>query len=1038
MKITTVLSFIFLNVFIGIAQGPNDWENPKINQINREEPRAYFIPFQSKADIDVDNKFASSLLQSLNGEWRFHLSQNPLERPRNFYREDFDTSGWNQIKVPSNWEMEGYDYPIYKNNGFGFLKAPPTIQSHYNPTGSYKRSFTIPENWENKEVFVHFGAVSSAMYVWVNGEKVGYSQDSKTPAEFNITEFLKEGINTLAVEVYKWSDGSYLEDQDFWRLGGITRDVFLLGREKQHIRDFRVIANLDDDYSTGKLSLNIELSKTNYDKPVSVKAELTDGNNQIESFSGSSKGDIISWNTKIDKVRQWNAEYPELYHLTVSLFDDKGNELEAFTQNVGFRRVEIKDGTLLINGEYVLLKGVNLHEHHESNGHVVDEETMLMDILQMKKHNINAVRNSHYPQPERWYELCNIYGLYVVDEANIESHGMGYGDESLAKNPDWGDAHMYRTQNMYERTKNQPSIIIWSLGNEAGNGVNFEATYDYLKLKDQTRPVQYEQAKSGRNTDIVVPMYAPIRSIEKYAKNNPTKPLILCEYAHAMGNSVGNLQDYWDVIEAEKALQGGFIWDWVDQGLIKETETGEQYWAYGGDFGPDDVPSDGNFVINGLVFPDRTIHPSILEVKKVYQYLKFYPVNLKAGVLKIENKYDFRNTTDFNVSWEIKGNGKLIKSGTWDGLALAPNESKDLQVNTDFKTEVGVEYFLKISAKLKNNDGLVKAGTELATEQFKLDVDMPRIAVKEMMPRLKLKKSGDELQMSSDSFSVVFNSAKGRIMSLKSNDKELLISGPQPGFWRAPTDNDFGNDLPIRSKIWRKAGENAKVVKTDVTRKDKGSVLVTFDYDLQDTEKNKIGSYQTQYLVRGNGEIEVDNHFEMALNSLPEIPRMGMTLLMPKEFDQMEWFGRGSHESYQDRKTSAFVDLYSGSVADQYVPYIRPQENGNKTDVRWLSILNSKGEGLIFKGKDLLEVSAHHNLIEDFESAGRTDGRHQGDKRFAQRHTIDVKPRDLTSIDIDLKQMGVGGDNSWGAQTHPKYRLTDTSYDYGFVIKIIH
>lgn len=1017
---------------------PADWENPAVSEINREAPRAWFIPFACEAEVDPDNKWASSLLYSLNGDWQFHLSQNPAERPYYFFKDDFDTREWDLIPVPSNWEMQGYEYPIYTNVKYPHEKTPPVIQDFYNPVGSYKRTFEIPREWKGKEVILHLGAAGSAYYVWVNEQMVGYSEDSKTPAEFNITPYLKPGKNSLAVEIYKWSDGSYLEDQDFWRLAGITRDVFLMARDAQHISDFKVTATLSDNYSTGIFNLEVEL-KGDY-PPDDMLMEVSLAEESEEPFHtifAPVRNNRLTWEVIVPDVKQWSAEEPNLYRLLIKRKAEKGDVKEVIRQDVGFRRVEVLDNTLRINGQYVLLKGANLHEHHDVNGHVVDEETMLKDIFMMKSHNLNAVRTSHYPQPARWYELCNRYGLYVIDEANIESHGMGYGDESLAKDPAWMDSHLFRTKNMYQRDKNQPSVIIWSLGNEAGDGVNFDATYDYLKNEDNTRPVQYERAGTGRNTDLYVPMYATIQHMENYAKSNPEKPLIQCEYAHAMGNSVGNLNDYWNLIEAYDVLQGGFIWDWVDQGLLTQNEEGEKYWAYGGDFGPDTVPSDGNFCINGLVNPVREAHPSLLEVKKVYQYIKFHPVNLDKGVIAIENKYDFINTSRFDFSWKIKGEGQVVKSGQFAEVDLKPDDKKEVSVDIDFDPEPGVEYFLTVTATLIEDDGILPAGTQLAAEQFKLPVFIPEKAKNEKLAALTYTQEKDTVTISGEDFKVTFDNAKGVMTGYEYQNTQLIQTGPVPGFWRAPIDNDFGNNLPVRSAMWRKAGENRVVDDASVQKVGEGKVKISYTFKLVDDAGNKIGNYQSVYLIKGNGEVEVDNSFKMSGGDLPEIPRMGMTLIMPRAFDQITWLGRGPHESYQDRKTSAFVDLYSGRVADQYYPYIRPQENGNKTDVRRMSITNSAGQGLMFTGRQLLEVSAHHNLLEDFESPRRTDGRLPEGEKAVQRHTVDVKPCDLTAVDIDLQQMGVGGDNSWGAWTHEQYRLTKKDYSYGFVMKPI-
>ncbi|TLX70746.1 DUF4981 domain-containing protein [Labilibacter sediminis] len=1016
-------------------KSPADWENPAVSQINRKAPRAYYIPFATEEEVDRDNKWSSSLVESLNGEWLFHMAQNPSERPYYFFKDDFDTRCWKTINVPANWECEGFVYPIYTNVKYPHEKTPPTIQEHYNPVGSYKRSFTIPQNWDGKEIFLHFGAAGSAVYVWVNEQQVGYFEDSKTPSEFNISKFLKPGENTLAVEIYKWSDGSYLEDQDFWRLAGITRDVFLMARNPQHIRDFEVESGLADDYITGTFSLSTEVVGGGV---TSIEAQLLDGENIVRKFSKEVDKGIAEFKAELPEVKKWTAETPNLYELLITLKDAEGKVIEVLRQDVGFRRIEIKDSQLLVNGQYVHIKGANLHEHHDVTGHVVDEATMLKDIKVMKSHNLNAVRTSHYPQPERWYELCNQYGLYVVDEANIESHGFGAThqgwfdkEKHIAYRPEWADAHLYRIRNMYERDKNQPSVVIWSMGNECGNGQVFFDAYNELKSKDNNRLVQFEQAESPENSDIKCPMYWSIDDMIKFAEETPVQPLIQCEYAHAMGNSVGNLQDYWDVIEKYDVMQGGFIWDWVDQGLLTENETGEKYWAYGGDFGPDTVPSDGAFCLNGLVNPDRGVKPHLLEVKKVYQYIKFKPVDLKAGKIKVENKYAFIYTDKFEFTYEVKGNGKVVKSGKIDNVNLAPDASKEVSLDVDFQAEANTEYFLNVYATLKEAEWLVDAGTELAKEQFKLSGSFA--TGKASLSVAEFEEKEGQVVFSGDGFAVTFDTKTGMLSSYKIAGKELIKEGPVPNFYRAPTDNDFGNNFHERNKVWRKAGQNRVLTSF---KADKNGV--TFNFNLVDGD-TQLGIYQSKYAVKANGSVVVSNSFKMTEGDLPEIPRMGMNLVMPREFDQMSWLGRGPHESYWDRKTSAFVDVYSGTVAEQYWEYIRPQENGNKTDVRWMTITNKDGLGFKFTANgDLLEVSAHHNIMEDFESPERTDGRQVGGKPVVNRHSVDVKPRDLTSINIDYKQIGVGGDNSWGAWTHDQYRLTEKTYSYSFSISPIN
>jgi beta-galactosidase len=591
---------------------------------------------------------------------------------------------------------------------------------------------------------------------------------------------------------------------------------------------------------------------------------------------------------------------------------------------------------------------------------------------------------------------------------------------------------------MWERDKNQPSVIIWSLGNEAGNGVNFHATYDYLKSVDSTRPVQYEGAGLDTNTDIFCPMYARIRNMEEYAKTNPVRPLIQCEYAHAMGNSVGNLQDYWDVIEKYPSLQGGFIWDWVDQGLLTADSVGEKFWAYGGDFGPDTVPSDGNFCCNGLVSPDRSVKPHLLEVKKVYQYIGFKPVDLKKGTIEIKNKYAFLNLSTFDFSWEIVGDGQVVKNGTFSNVNLEPGQTSVVNFDNKFEPVAGVEYFLNVNARLKNNWSLLEAGTELAAEQMTLPVFVSVPVVnKAEFAAVTIQDNENSVTVSGEGFAVAFDKKAGAMTSFKKGDAELLKSGPVPNFWRAPTDNDFGNGLDRRSRVWRTAGETRKVAGVAVAQKTKNAAEVVFRFDLLNDSNQVIAAYQSVYTVLGSGDVLVDNSFKMTKDELPEIVRMGMNLEMPRKYDQFTYLGRGPQESYWDRKTGAFVGLYKQTVAEQYWKYVRPQENGNKTDVRWAAVTDTEGNGLLFVGLPLLEVSAHHNIQTDFESAGRTDGRQREGETVVRRHINDVKPRDLTSVNIDYKQMGVGGDDSWGARTHDQYRLTDKEYKYSFRMKAI-
>jgi len=1022
---------------------PHDWENQAVSEINREPVHASLMPFDTDAKVIANDFSASPYYKSLNGKWKFNLVTKPADRPASFFGENFDDSTWKLIDVPSNWEMKGYDYPIYTNIIYPHKATPPTIQENYNPVGSYRMEFETPNDWNGKEIILHFGAVSSAMYVWVNGRKVGYTEDSKTPAEFNITKYLKSGKNLLAVQIFRWSDGSYLEDQDFWRMSGITRDVYLVARNTTHVFDFQLKSGLDALYKDGIFNADItlrNLGKTA--RNVTVEAKLLDGNDQVLDFSKkanvASGNQSVSFDGKLANVKKWSAETPNLYQLVITTKDEGGKIIESLGCQVGFRNVEIKNGQLCVNGVRILVKGVNIHEHHEINGHVQDLETMIKDITVMKKFNINTVRTSHYPQPEIWYELCNKYGMYLIDEANIESHGMGYGKKSLAKDPTWYDSHLFRTRNMLERDKNHPSVIIWSLGNEAGDGENFVKTSAWIKSRDNTRLVQYEQAGTKAHTDIYCPMYATIEHMIQYAEKNKDKPLIQCEYAHAMGNSVGNLQDYWDAIESNDMLQGGCIWDWVDQGILTSKENEPKSWAYGGDFGPKDVWTDGNFCCNGLVNPDRTPHPSLFEVKKVYQYVGFKALDISTGKFEIINKYDFLNLRDFGFDWRIEADGIKVAEGKLSSINVLAHNKIEVTIPFNLKPEPGKEYFIILSAKTITATDLISAGHEVAYEQFKLPISAPAISVNPK-GKLTMEKGTSNTTIKGADFAVTFDLVKGGMNSLVLAGKEMLNEGkgPEPDFWRAPTDNDFGNGHDKRCRVWRKAGDGRKLTGSKVTKISENQVNVQLTFDIPGLDGKTVAKYESVYKVYGDREIEVINNFKAIAEKLPEIPRMGMNLQLAREYENMQWLGRGPQENYSDRNTGALVGLYDGKVKDQYWAYIRPQENGNKTDVRWVAFTNNDGNGLLSIGSPLLSVSAHHNLMEDFESPVRTVGRIYDGKEVVNRHISDVKERNLVSVNLDYKQMGVGGDNSWGARTHPQYLLTDKEYSYSFRLKLV-
>ncbi|MDZ7400133.1 MAG: DUF4981 domain-containing protein [candidate division KSB1 bacterium] len=1024
-----VVSLIILNVNASATE-PNDWENPQITAINTEPPHCTLMPYENTIKAIEGNRFASKYFKSLNGNWKFHWVKTPDDRPRDFYKLDFDVSQWKEIPVPSNWQMQGYDIPIYLNIPYPFENNPPFIQKHFNPVGSYRTEFEIPADWKDRQVFIHFDGVESAFYLWINGEKVGFSKDSRTPAEFNITKYLRPGKNVLAAEVYRWSDGSYLECQDFWRLSGIYRNVYLFATPNVHIRDFEVKCDLDEKYQDALLHVTAKV--WNYGKEACWKPEievtLLDANRQPVGADVLMKGNsvyippgdesIMKMKAFVKNPLKWSAEIPNLYTVILTLKDKDGHILEIESCKFGFRKVEIKNGQLLVNGVPILIKGVNRHEHHPDTGHYITLESMIKDIQLMKQHNINTVRTCHYPNDPQWYELCDKYGIYLIDEANIESHGMGYDpDKTFANRPEWKKAHLDRIQRMVERDKNHPSVIIWSMGNEAGDGINFEAASDWIHHRDPSRPVHYERAQLRPHTDIYCPMYARIEHLVKYASQKQDRPLIMCEYAHAMGNSVGNLQDYWDVIEKYDHLQGASVWDWVDQGIRKKTKDGREFYAYGGDFGEEQT--DRNFCCNGLVLPDRQITPKLLEVKKVYQYIKFKPIDLKNGKVEIINKYDFKDLSDVDIHWEILADGKPIDKGLLSNPRILPKESRIVTVDlSKIKPEPGVEYFLNFSARTTEAQPLVPAGYEIAYEQFQLPIEAKTVeTTKTSPPKLTFSQSDQAIRVAGKDFQLVFDKTKGTISSFKFQGAELIMSGPEPNFWRAPTDNDFGNGMQKRCAVWRYAGRDRTITDVQVEQISDSEIKVSFNFDLKEAESN----HRTSYTVLGSGDVIVDNHFTPGKKELPELPRFGMTMSIPKGYDRVVWYGRGPHENYWDRKTSALVGIYRSTVRELFEPYISPQENGYRTDVRWVAFLNDKGNGLLAVGLPLICFSALHYTNEDLTQQSR-----------GTMHPTDLKERDFVFLNLDYKQMGVGGDDSWGARPHPEYTLAAQEYSYRF------
>jgi beta-galactosidase len=1043
-----------------LAQASNDmterpaWNDVDVIRINAEAPRASYIAYPDIRAARSRDLANNSRYLSLNGTWKFRYVDTPGARPQGFENESFDVTDWDDIAVPSNWERHGFGYPIYVNVPYPFEIDEPNVPTGDNPVGSYRREFDLPESWDGKDIFLMFGAVSSAFYVWINGEFVGYSEGSKTPSEFDVSEFVRAGSNTIAVEVYRWSTGSYLEDQDFWSLSGIQRDVGIYARTRQRIRDFRVRSGLVNGYRDGRLELDLAVVNTgSAGTTVTVDVSLGKGIEtklQMTQTLVLAPGETTArMDGDIADILAWSAETPQLYDLSITVSNADGEVLESIASRVGFRTVEISNGVFLVNGRKVKLRGVNLHEHHDRTGHVLDEATMLEDIRLMKAANLNAVRTSHYPFPDRFYELTDEYGLYVVDEANIESHGYGYDhDKTLGNRPHWMPHHLDRTQRMFERDKNFPSVVIWSLGNEAGDGVNLGATYRWLKENDDTRPVQYEtEGDIGevgeRHSDFHSSMYWRKWDLEKYAEEHGDRPFLLIEYSHAMGNSNGNIADYWDVMNAHDIITGGFIWDWVDQGLRETDDNGVPYWTYGGDYGPDAVPSSGNFCINGVVFPDRTVQPAYWEVKRVYQHVEFSAADLNRGYMAIDNNYSFVSLDRFELEWTVTEDGVVVDEGALQAPEIGPGESKVVRLDLNKRVNrPGREYHLNVRLKGRDAWGLLPAGHVYAHSQFELF--NPNRGQRNIRAhnggRVSVEESDAAVSVAAGNAVYRFDRETGRLSQVLVDGDSILVEPLTPNLWRAPTDNDFGNYMIDWARVWQESAGNRSLRSLEVIDVSGDMATVRAVYEFGDGRGSTAATWQSDFEIHAGGDLRVRNRFEKA-PGLPELPRIGMNMAVNPGFDNVEWFGRGPFENYVDRNLAAEVGRYRNTVADHYVPYIRPQENGYKTDVRWFALSDSASSGLLVQADDLLSFSVHNNLQDDFippvkiaitseDGAGARDNRER-----VNLHTNDIKPRPLVSVDIDLGQMGVGGDDSWGKKTLRSYSLTETEYEYAFWLR---
>ncbi len=1034
--LSSLLFAIILIQVVKVSSQNVEWQNSEMFGKNKIRPHATALSYPDKnAAMGLDPS-DSPYWRSLNGSWKFRFHSKPADVDPAFSRKDYSDENWDEIPVPSNWQLEGYGQPIYTNIRMPFEVDPPFVPEDNNETGLYRRTFTVPDSWSERQVFLHFGGVQSAFYLWVNGQEVGYSQGSMTPAEFDITGYLVQGENLVAVQVIRWSDASYIEDQDFWRLSGIFRDVYLYSTPHVHISDFYVITDLNPTFQRGALRVDVEINNrsTRKAKKYHVQLKLIDANGNTVAQGiipsppkiGPNTHANVEWISPITQPRLWSSEDPYLYTLVVSLLDKKYDLLESVSTRTGFRKVEISEGQLLVNGQVIMVKGVNRHEIDPDHGRVISEERMIQDIRLMKQHNINSVRTSHYPNHPRWYELCDEYGLYVMDEANLESHDLWERGILIGELPEWREAMIDRAVSMVERDKNHPSIIMWSLGNECGWGPNFEAMEEAIEQIDDTRPIHYE----GRNPpyhgtlshhDIISNMYISREEMVRSSQEDTTRPVILNEYAHSMGNSTGNLQEYWETIYAYPRLQGGYIWDWVNQGLRKKTLKGEEYFAYGGDFG--DEPNDGNFCMNGIVFSDRTPQPAIQEVKKVYQPVRFYGKDSQLREIAIENLYHFKGLGSMELRWTLLADGEEVTAGTASMPDIPPgtayiwdNPVKLSAVSDD------TEYVLNISLVLAEDMSWAPAGHEVAWEQFVLR--SPALEAPEFMLLDTLIASTHDSQfvVKGVDFELTVDTVQGLITQWLYEGGPVIERGLYPNIWRAPIDNDEGGDERSFASRWKAYGlDDLKRVVEDVEIiRDSSSMFFTIAIQgkLQ-TDQGNI-DFVTTYQIHGTGDIHVTE--ELAIpEDCPPLPKVGTYWKIPKSMNQFQWYGRGPHESYWDRKTGARVGIYQGTVSEQYIPYSRPQENGNKSDVRWATLTDEDGKGImVFAVEALLNVNVHEYTLENLTQA---------------MHPFELKPVDFITLHVDLQQMGLGGDDSWNPRTHPEYLLTDKIYKYSYSIR---
>lgn len=1026
MKKALLFSFLGACSLAANAQTFKEWMDPEINAVNRAPMHSNFFAYENAETANQGIKEKSENFMSLNGLWKFFWVKDADARPTDFWKTDFNDKGWDKLQVPAVWELNGYGDPIYVNVGYAwrnqYKNQPPLVPVEENHVGSYRREITVPADWKGKDIIAHFGAVSSNMYLWVNGKFVGYSEDSKLEAEFDLTPYLKFGQkNLIAFQVFRWCDGTYLEDQDFFRYTGVARDCYLYARNKKRIDDIRVTPDLDQEYKNGSLAVSLNLKGSG-----NVLLELLDAKNQVVACSEVKGSGKVSATLHLENPSKWSAETPYLYTLRASLKEGSQTK-EVVPVKVGFRKIELKNAQLLVNGQPVLFKGADRHEMDPDGGYVVSRERMLQDIQIMKQFNLNAVRTCHYPDDNYWYELCDKYGIYVVAEANVESHGMGYEEASLAKNPSYKKAHLERNQRNVQRSFNHPSIIFWSLGNEAGYGPNFEAAYDWIKAEDPSRAVQYEQANYDGKTDIYCPMYANYESCIKYCEDDSKqKPLIQCEYAHAMGNSQGGFKEYWDIIRKYPKYQGGFIWDFVDQSCRWTGKNGKMIYAYGGDFNRFDA-SDNNFCDNGLISPDRKPNPHMYEVGYFYQNIWTTAKDLNQGEIAVYNENFFRDLSAYALEWDVTKDGKVVRSGRVESLNVAPQTTATVKLDWG-PTCKCAEWLLNVRYVQKNQEGVIPAGHVVAKAQLVINPyqqpDMKLDNVKHMNQEVVAPVADDSnsncLNITGEHFNIQFNKATGYMDRYTVDGKEMILEGAAltPNFWRAPTDNDFGAGLQKKYSVWK----NPEIKLVSLKHEMQGNrVVVAAEYEMKEVSARLA----LTYTINNAGAVKVTQKMTADKQAkVSDMFRFGMQLVMPEAFEQISYYGRGPVENYSDRKTATDLSIYHQTVDEQFYAYIRPQENGTKSDIRWWKQLDASGSGLEFVAEAPFSASALHYTMESLDSGWEK----------TQYHSNEVEKAPLTNVLIDKAQMGLGCITSWGTLPLPEYRLPYGDYEFTFIM----